>query len=302
MPLLHVNADGCLWRMRDPGQPGLAEALDRLAPRMPVAILIHGYRYAPGIRGRDPHDAILSQARVLPDGDLPWPHHLGLTGAQSALGIAFGWNGTGTFWQARARAAEAGMALAALVARIRALSPRRRVTVLAHSLGARVLLSALPAVSSGDIDRAILLFPAPLGSEVEAALATRSARATEIVNVTSRENRLFDLVAGLLASGGLDRPAGARTATRDAGWIDLRIDCPETLAHLNLLGYAIGGPERRICHWSSYMRPGVFALYRALIAEPAALPLARLRPTGLRVPSASAGCRAACDAVEFGVN
>lgn len=289
MTLLHVNAEGCLWRMQDSGTPDLAALLDRLPPDRPVPILIHGFRYAPGVAGRNPHDSILSLAATLPDGDLPWPRHLGLSAEGPELGIAFGWHGYGSFWRARAEARRAGLALAALVAHIRALSPGRRVTVLAHSLGARVVLSALPATTPGDIARALLLFPAVLRSEVETALASRGALATEIVNVTSRENRLFDLVATFLASGGLDRPVGSDHAARHAGWADLRIDCGETLAHLNLLGFAIGGPERRICHWSSYMRPGVFALYRALIAEPEALPLDRLRP---RSPAAAAATAA----------
>lgn len=298
MTLLHVNAEGCLWRMRDAGGPDLAAWLDRLPEGLPVPILIHGFRYAPAVPGRDPHATILSLAESLPDGDLPWPRHLGLTEDGPELGIGFGWHGYGSFWQARFEARRAGLALAALVARIRALSPGRRVTVLAHSLGARVVLSALPATTPGDIARAVLLFPAVLRSEVEEALGTRGALATEIVSVTSRENRLFDLIATFLASGGLDRPAGGHAA-RHAGWTDLRIDCTETLTHLNLLGFAIGGPERRICHWSSYMRPGVFALYRALIAAAEPLPLDRLAP---RAPDSLPDWAEACEPVEFAVN
>lgn len=302
MTLLHVNADGCLWRMRDRDGPDLSAWLDRLAPDRPVPILIHGFRYAPSVPGRDPHETILSRAESLPGGDLPWPRHLGLTAGGPDLGIAFGWKGCGSFWHARAEARRAGLALAALVGRIRALSPRRRVTVLAHSLGARVVLSALPATASGDIARTVLLFPAVLRSEVEAALASHGARATEIVHVTSRENRLFDLLASLLASGGFGRPAGAGHAARHAGWADVRLDCPQTLAHLNLLGFAIGGPERRICHWSSYMRPGVFALYRALIAEAEALPLDRLAPRPVGEPAPAFDWAEACGPGEFAVN
>lgn len=302
MTLLHVNAEGCLWRMQDAAGPDLAAWLDRLAPERPVPILIHGFRYAPDVAGRNPHETILSLAETLPDGDLPWPRHLGLTAEGPDLGIAFGWKGYGSFWRARAEARRAGLALAALVSRIRAISPGRRVTVLAHSLGARVVLSALPATTPGDIGRALLLFPAVLRSEVETALASRGACATEIVNVTSRENRLFDFLATLLASGGLDRPAGAGHAARHAGWADLRIDCGETLAHLNQLGYAIGGPERRVCHWSSYMRPGVFALYRALIAEAEALPLDRLAPRKAAAPVPAPDWAETCEPTTFAVN
>lgn len=302
MTLLHVNAEGCLWRMRDAATPDLAAWLDRLPPGIPVPVLVHGFRYAPGVAGRDPHETILSLAETLPDGDLPWPRHLGLSAEGPDLGIAFGWRAYGSFWHARAEARRAGLALAAMIARIRALSPGRRVTVLAHSLGARVVLSALPATTPGDIARALLLFPAVLRSEVETALASRGALLTEIVGVTSRENRLFDLVATFLASGGLDRPGGAGHAARHAGWADLRIDCTETLAHLNLLGFAIGGPERRVCHWSSYMRPGVFALYRALIAEAEAIPLDRLAPRRQDGSPPPPDWAESCEPATFAVN
>lgn len=301
MTLLHVNAIGCLWSLADRNGPDLDTLLAELPPDMPVPILVHGFRYAPEVAHRDPHRFILSHAETLADGDLPWPRHLGISEAGPDLAIAFGWNAYGSFWRARSEAARAGLALAALIARIRARSPGRRVTVLAHSLGARVVLSALPALSPGDIGRAILLFPAVLRTEVATAMATGGGRTAEIVNVTSRENRLFDLCATLLASGGLRRPVGRGLSGRYAGWCDLRIDCPETLGRLRGLGFRIGGRDRRICHWSSYMRPGVFALYRALIADAVPLPLDRLAPSG-RLPTAPGDWAAPCDAAGFAVN
>ena len=300
MTLLHVNATGCLWSPSDRDGPDLDTLLAALPPDMPVPILVHGFRYAPDVCRRNPHHLILSHAERLADGDLPWPRHLGISEAGPDLAIAFGWNANGSFWRARAEAARAGLALAALIARIRARSPGRKVTVLAHSLGARVVLSALPALSPGDIGRAILLFPAVLRTEVAAAMATGAGRTAEIVNVTSRENRLFDLCATLLASGGLRRPVGAGLSGHYAGWCDLRIDCAATLDHLRGLGFHIGGRDRRICHWSSYMRPGVFALYRALIAEAAPLPLDRLAPQS--PPTAPDAWSPPCDAGEIAVN
>ncbi|OYX42916.1 MAG: hypothetical protein B7Z02_10750 [Rhodobacterales bacterium 32-67-9] len=300
MTLLHVNANGCLWSPNDRDGPELDDLLAALPEEMPVPVLVHGFRYAPELAHRDPHRLILSHAESLADGDLPWPRHLGISKAGPDLAIAFGWNAHGSFWRARSEAARAGLALAALIVRIRARSPGRRVTVLAHSLGARVALSALPALSPGDIGRAILLFPAVLRAEAEMAMATGAGRTAEIVNVTSRENRLFDLCATFLASGGLRRPVGRGLAGQYPGWCDLRIDCPETLDHLRDLGFQIGGRDRHICHWSSYMRPGVFALYRALIAEAAALPLDRLVP---QAPSLAPDLwPTPCDRVEIALN
>ena len=50
--------------------------------------------------------------------------------------------------------------------------------------------------------------------------------------------------------------------------VTLQLDCMDTLAHIARLGTAVGLPERRICHWSSYMRPGVLRFYNELLRTP----------------------------------
>ncbi|MFZ1660559.1 MAG: hypothetical protein WAT77_01270, partial [Paracoccaceae bacterium] len=62
MALLHVNATGECWQPRRGGEADAPHALTRLLaqtpPDQPVPILIHGFRYAPGVPGKDPHDQI----------------------------------------------------------------------------------------------------------------------------------------------------------------------------------------------------------------------------------------------------
>lgn len=274
--LLHINASNGGWHCRT-GRPWqLAEALARLAPDQPVPILIHGLRYAPGVPGKDPHDQILS-AEGLPQLGLPsWPRHLGLREGQPQLMLAFGWQAGGTLWAARRQCTDAGRALAGLIADIHALSPGRRISVMAHSLGARVLWQALPHLASGSLWRAVLLYPATLRAETERALATPAGQSAEVVNITSGENRFFDYGHALLTAGLGARPLGRGLRRVRAGWLDLRIDCETTLNGLECLGFRIGRRERRVCHWSSYLRPGIFSLYRALIAVPDALSLTAL--------------------------
>lgn len=299
MTLLHVTADGCIWRPRDPAAPELATLLDRLPDDLPVPILIHGYRYAPGSLRDDPHDLIFADAPRTPCGHLGWPYHLGFRPDTRGLCIGFGWNALGSIWQARAEAARAGLALAALVTRIRSLSPRRQVTVLAHSLGARVLFSALPAVDDGDIARAVLLVPAVLRGEARRAIATAGGRACEIVNVTTAQNRPFDRAFELLVAAGLARSAG-RGLDRAGGarWFDLALDEPGQRDRLARLGFAVPDPARRICHWSAYQRAPLFDLYRALLAEAAGRSLhpAQLHAAGHGLEPAP------CAPMENGVN
>ncbi|MEZ5869166.1 MAG: alpha/beta hydrolase [Defluviimonas denitrificans] len=285
MPHLPITAEGCQWR-----HAGTAASLDdtlaALPEDQPVVILIHGYRYRPGHPRCDPHRLILSRDAGLGASDISWPHHLGIRDDQGALSIGFGWNGFGTLRQARDEAGRAGLALAALIRRIRILSPGRRISVMAHSLGAKVMLSALPALEPGDIARAVLLFPALLARETVAATTLRAAAGMEVIRVTSRENLLFDLIGAALAAGGWDGPVSPRVTGALPGWSDLPIDCAATLAHLAAGGFPIATRQRRVCHWSSYLRPGIFALYRALLTAPDPLPLAALAPP---VPAGAEG-------------
>ena len=57
----------------------------------------------------------------------------------------------------------------------------------------------------------------------------------------------------------------------------LPLDCLTTLEHLQQMGHDIGLPEHRICHWSSYMRPGALRFYKRLIRKVERNPLAQLQ-------------------------
>jgi hypothetical protein len=291
MPLLKVNIDG--QRIADGAatEAALDAALDAapggLGPDTPVIVLIHGYKHSPFCPARDPHTHILSLAPRACRKAVSWPGLLGLGDGGDGpepLCIALGWNARGTLWQAYARAAQAGSALADLSAWVRARRPGTPLHVLAHSLGARVALSALPHMAPGAMGRAVLLAAAEMHRPAAAFLGSPAGRMTEVLNVTSRENAVFDrmlewLVAphvlGDRALGAAHVRARARLGHPAARWLDMAIDDSATRAALAALGIAVGPPDRRVCHWSVYLRPGLFDLYRPLLTG--ALPFARLR-------------------------
>ncbi len=162
------------------------------------------------------------------------------------------------------RAATAGRALARLLAQV-ARVRGDAAHVIAHSLGARVALAALPHLPCGAAGRMVLMHPAELRGAARAALATPAGRTASIVAVSGRENDLFDALFTWCVAP--HRP-GERSvgAGLDAlNWLDLRVDRPEVLAALATLGHRIGPPARSVCHWSGYLRPGVFPLYRAVL-------------------------------------
>jgi hypothetical protein len=250
----------------------LGAALAALPKGTPVVVMIHGYRFAPDVTGNCPHQHIFSLQP--PQGDftaLSWPRHLGTVG----LMIGFGWPARGGLIGASFRARAAGRGLAELARFIRAADPGRPLHVIAHSLGARVALAALHHATAGDFGRLILLAAAETRGPARRAMASAAGRAAQVFNITTRENDLFDFLYEWLAGAGLDTAIGQGLRQNMANWLDVQIDQPATLAALAWLGHRLPPAPARICHWSPYLRPGAFGLYRAILDGSVLLPMLR---------------------------
>lgn len=245
----------------------------------PVVVMIHGYRFSPdGGPDRDPHRHILS---LTPDPGarrvVSWPAALGFTAhGPEGLAVALGWHADGSLRAAYARASAVGADLAQLIDRL-AVTARRPVAVIGHSLGARVALAALRRASPGAVGRLVLLSAAELRERAEAAVASPAGMLAEVINVTSRENDIYDLGFELMLTGGRGRALGFGLPRPQRNWVDVQIDDPATRAGLAALGFSIDHRPCRACHWSPYLAPGVFDLYRAALSGPDRLPLRVLR-------------------------
>ncbi|WP_375260462.1 alpha/beta hydrolase [Palleronia sp.] len=272
MPILAVNAtpEGALE-----GHEALSRSLSRLARTAPVIIMVHGYKYDPRSTLHSPHRHLFAATTMPRCGRVAsWPAGLGVgEGGAEPLCIGFGWPARGSIWQVWRRSAKAARPLAGLISAIAAQG--RRVHLLAHSMGARVCLQALTLAPAASVDRVILMTGAALRGEACAALAAPAARAAEIVNVTSRENDLFDALVEALM-GFRDVSIGSGLGTEDRRWLDLQIDAAGTRRALATLGYPIAEPETLVSHWSAFTRPGLLHLYRGLLAD-RRLPLGVLR-------------------------
>lgn len=272
MPVVKVNADHLpparLW-----------QAARTLPEGAPLVVMVHGYRYSPSEPAHDPHRHILS---LDPDcrarRSTSWPRALGFGTGQpdEGLAVAFGWEARGSLGRAYRRAGEAGAALAGIVSRL-ADQTGRPVALIGHSLGARVALQALRHAGAGEFGRIILLTGAEFRDEAGAALEAPAGAAAEVINVTSRENDLFDFaLEQWLSRGrrqalgfGLDRPA--------RNWVDVQIDQGETLAALEAMGFPTERRPLRLSHWTPYLRRGLFDFYRTALGQPWALPMGMLR-------------------------
>ncbi|MEI4471604.1 hypothetical protein [Frigidibacter sp. MR17.24] len=286
MPLIRLDLprDGRL-----PAEAALH--LDRAlaaAPAGPVVAMVHGMRFSPRVPALSPHRHILAldpaeRARRV----VSWPRALGFGGAGEGeghcegdgegLAIAIGWEGCGPPWRAWAAAGRAGAGLAAIAARLDARGDGRPLDIVAHSMGARVALAGVSAAAPGRIGRVILLAAAEFACTGAWAAASPAGRRARFFNVTARENGLFDAALELGFGAALWRGLGRGLPGAGPHWVDLDIGCAETRAGLAALGFRIGGGTRRICHWSPYLRPGVFALYTAILRDRAATTPAILR-------------------------
>ncbi|QDC10430.1 alpha/beta hydrolase [Oceanicola sp. D3] len=268
MPLTHANADGD--RLADPAGTvaRLRSALEEAAPNAPIAVLVHGFQYSPHDPAHSPHHSLygLSEAHG-------WPARLGHGAADAPICLGFGWESRGSIWGAYHRAPRAGRALAELVDLAANLAPERRITLVAHSLGARVALQALPHLAPGAARRAILLAAAEYRHRAEAAADCPAGHAADFLNVTSAQNLPFDLLLEYaFAPTRPGRHAMGRGMGHLPGWSDLRLTCPATRTTLARLGHPVAAPIRRICHGSTYLAPGVFSLYRAALTDASLLP------------------------------
>ena len=270
MPVLRINAEGDTPRLHTSPRP-VDEALARCGGDGPVAVMIHGYKYQPGSARNCPHLHILAlHPRDMPWRAPSWPRQLGFgTGHQDeGLAIAFGWNARGALWRAQRRAVEAGRALAEIVRDVRRRLPGRPVHVLAHSLGIELALEALHHLPPGAIDRIVSMTGASYRSRALAALATPAGRRAEFFNITSRENDAFDFLFERLIAPPVRRDSAISHGLDAPNALTLQLDCTRTLDHIARLGASVGAPERRICHWSAYTRPGILRFYNDLLRRP----------------------------------
>ena len=123
------------------------------------------------------------------------------------LCIALGWDalhwrpGLDCFAAVHRTAGRTAAALVTLVRAVVAADPDRRVDVLSHSLGARLVLQALCQAPDLPVARAILLGAAEYSAEARAALEAqdRVGGTTEFYHMLARANDLYDGLFQLFA-------------------------------------------------------------------------------------------------------
>jgi Alpha/beta hydrolase of unknown function (DUF900) len=273
---------------------GLRRRLRRLGTRQPVVIMVHGYKFNPGLPATDPHRSLFAFRPAAEHWKIrSWPVGLGLADdrGETGLGIGFAWpasaphlatllaNGRTGFAEVYDRAGAYGLRLAELIRTVQRLAPGRPIDILAHSLGARVALAALPFLDRAP-GRMILLGAAEFDARVHECLAAlRAPKPPQVYNVTARANDIFDAVFEAFAPrrGWGERAIGVGLGAQLPHWLDLQLDRTEVTAWVNAQGIPLTRAEARLCHWSFYTRGGAFAVYQAILRRQPGWDIASLR-------------------------
>lgn len=282
MPILRLNAGPTgLTLNGSPGSVRSAIGSGLRSPAMgsgPVIILIHGCKYDPASPAFSPHSRIFAmQARR--SSMTCWPGALGFGAGDpdEGLAIAFGWPARGHLWRALRSAHVAGLQLGRVINDLKAIAPQRPVHVVTHSMGSEVILSALHALPAGAVQRIVTLSAASYVSCAVNALQTPAGRVAELFNITSRENDLFDSLYERLIAPPEHGDGAMGRGLNLANAVNIELDCPQTLAALRMFGAQIAPARRRVCHWSSYTRPGALPFYARALRRPHSVPLPALR-------------------------
>lgn len=272
----------------------LVRALGDVPADAPIVIMIHGYRFHPGIAQVDPHRLLFSHRPDRTGWKIrSWPGGLGFDehDGRSGLAIGFAWPArekhlpsllkrrcTG-FAAVYDRAAFYGFRLAELVRMVQRLAHGRSIDVIAHSLGARVALCALRHLETVP-ERMILLGAAEFDARAREHVQARAGAGTpQIYNITARANDFYDVMFETFAPRRRwsDRAVGLGPVRDLPQWLDIQIDRQDVTAWINAQGVRLRPSEVRFCHWSFYTRAGAFDLYQAILRRRPGWDIASLR-------------------------
>ena len=280
MPIVRINAVDDRAELHGSPRPIFRQLKDASDNDGPVIIMTHGYKYRPDHANACPHRHILSlHPSTTPWYSPSWPQQLGFGAGfeDEGLAVAFGWDASGPLWSARRRAVAAGRVLAGIITDLHRINPNRRIHFIGHSMGTELALEALHRIPPGALHRIISMTGAAYHSRAMEALLTPAGQKAEFINVVSRENDLFDFMYEWLIQPPLKGDHSIGRGLQAPNAVTVQIDCTETLDHLSGMISPVAEAQRRVCHWSSYTRPGVLRVYNALLRNPDGLNLTTLR-------------------------
>ena len=276
MPILRFCADEDGLHLHNSPTAALPALHTAARGTGPIIIMVHGYKYDPTNKLYDPHSSIFAlKPRAKCGNGALWPQALGfgVGGQTEGLAIAFGWKARGNIWQAQQMARIAGQRLGRIIRVLNNITPHRPINIISHSMGSEVAFEALKHVPEHNVARLVTLTGASYVGKAMDAMRSPAGLTTELFNVTSRENDLFDFAFERLIppSSASDRVLGLGVALPNA--VNVQLDCDQTLSALAKFGAKISTSKHRVSHWSGYTRPGAMQFFARVMRCPGATPL-----------------------------
>lgn len=297
----------------------------KLSAEAPVTVMVHGFLFDPRqavtpdpADSDNPHGRLFHFIRGVEEVEhkehtTSWPHWLGFQEedqGEHGLVVAFGWhsqpglaaslldNAQNFYARAYDYAGRSAWVLVNVLQGLHEVLAGRRIDLVCHSLGSRVVVRALAMAAKrnlaliGSIDRVILLGAAEY--VVEAQLMHRRLQQTtgipalpSFFNIVSREDAVLDKLGErfgprtfgntqVIGHNGLD------VEDPGAHWIDLQIDSGKLQTWMDERGLHISGdrPSNVWDHWYYYTFHGNMDFYSKLLRDRAAWSIAAMRQAG----------------------
>ena len=297
----------------------------------PLVVLVHGFQFDPSKacfspphhpKAENPHCRLYHFEEFDQDIEMRhrstgWPRGLGMEeddGGAMGLAIGFGWDsdpsplqslvkhGLNHYAVAYQRAEEAAWQLVAVLDRLVALRPGRKVDLFCHSLGSRVVVRAIARAADRvmpeelkprlhaivkAIDRVIILAGAEKVMEAQLMMQRLNRTATDpdgetspgvgdipsFYNVVSRENDVLDH----LGENFMPSAAGSKQVighngleANDPHWLDIQLDDAVVAAWFKERDYRVSGDNTSglftiLDHWIHYTWRENMRVYRDIL-------------------------------------
>ena len=258
---LTVDHEGRIFAINEKGMPRARSGFSVPLPSAPkVLIMVNGFDYDPTEHSDDnPHQTLFEEWResVQKYTDDDWEcFGFGWYSAELEPGSWLGglvrahWNPYRWGWELAGNAA--GILAQAIQKRLD--GPSAEICIIAHSLGARVVLSALSQLPSESVARVLLLNGSEY-SQSSKVIATYTD--SHVLNVIVRADDVLNKLGSVFAPEAFIKAVVGQSGIHNPpdNWLDICLDDPGVQARATTCGYDnIRGdnPDNIADHWYSY--------------------------------------------------
>lgn len=265
LPTFRINSWG--WRIVCPEQPArdyrelLRHRLARLRGNRPIILMVHGGGFSPFADGADAQATVYARHMASTRWEhRAWPARFAPRNIETGecLALPYGWHATDSAILSKPnncalfeKAGREGRNLAEVINAIRPICGDRKIHILCHGLGARVVMQCFEDLCSAIVERVVILGGHEFNANTLTALGTPAARKAWFYNIRSDCQVMVDLRADaeMPKSGPKDQLIANGFVFQRRNWVDLNMSVRD-----QRLAFLRGAPARTSpnaqCSWS----------------------------------------------------